>query len=263
MVAFPTSIDLASFTVMLVVGIPLVYVISRVLKLRAESIQIGEKRKQVIASLVLFLVVFVIAFAILAVYAYVWVRQNLEEDLVYVFRDAIWIAAILIPVFAIMKLKGQSLRSVGISRSGLGKNLAFGLIVSAIFTGVLAFLAPSLGGGDFTGISLPTVYSLISLVLIGFGEEIIFRGYIQTRLTAYSSAIIGIILSAVLFAIFSFSSGYFCYSGDVRAASFYALWRFSPGVVFSYMFHRSKNVIPSSIFHTLFVWGALLFRLYF
>jgi len=259
---FLTSTDLVTFILILAVGVPLVYIVAKLLKLPSQPIEIAEKKKQAILSLTLFVVVFAIAFAILAIYAYVWVRPNLQEDPIYVFRDTIWTTAILIPLVAVAKLTGQNFASLGLSRRNLTKNLSFGFFVSFIFIFILVFLAPSLGGG-FAGFSLPAVYSLISLVLIGFGEEIIFRGFIQTRLTAYGGAITGITVSSLLFAFFNFPLGYFCYSGDVLAAFSYALWRFSTGFVFSYMFHRSKNIVPSTIFHALFIWGALLLRLYF
>ena len=259
---FLTFTDLLTFVLILAAGVPLVYIVAKLLKLHPKPIEIAEKKKQARLSLTIFVVVFVIAFAILAVYAYVWVRPNLQEDPIYVFRDIIWTIAILIPLAAAAKLTGQNLDSLGISKKNITKNLAFGFLVSVIFIAILILLAPSLGGG-FAGFSLPAVYSLISLVLIGIAEEIIFRGFIQTRLTAYRGAITGVAVSALLFAFFNFPLGYFCYSGDVLAAFFYGLWRFSTGFVFSYMFHRSKNIIPSSIFHALFIWGALLLRLYF
>lgn len=79
--------DLASFILILAVGVPLVYIVAKLLKLHPQSIEIAEKKKQAILSLTLFVVVFVIAFAILTIYAYVWVRPNLQEDPIYVFRD--------------------------------------------------------------------------------------------------------------------------------------------------------------------------------
>jgi len=251
-----------TFVVVVAIGVPLVYAVSKLLKLHSQPIDIAEKRKEATSSLIVFAVVFIIAFAILAVYAYVWVRQNLEEDMIYVLRDVIWTASILVPVVSALKRNRQSLGSIGISRKSLGKNLAFGFIASLLFVAILSLLAPSLDG-SYAGFSLPMSLSLISLIIVGVAEELIFRGYIQTRLVAYRGAVVGVAISTLLFALFNFPLGYFCYSGDILAAFLYAIWRFSTGIVLGYMYHRSQNILPSSIFHTLLVWGALLWTLYF
>ena len=260
--AFPAWTDLLTFVVILVIGVPLVYLFSKAVRLRTKPIEIAEKNKQAKLSLMVFLAVFAIAFAILAYYAYGWVRMTLTEDLIYVSRDTMWIIAILLPMAVVLKWTRQSLGSIGITRKNLNKNLALGFLLSAAFIAIIAFLAPSIGGG-FTQFSVPMALSLVSFAIIGFGEETIFRGYIQTRLTAQIGTVTGIIIVAIIYAIFQFPVGYFCYNGDITSAVYYALWRLSSGLVFGYVFQRSQNIIPSSIFHTLLVWGALLWGLYF
>jgi membrane protease YdiL (CAAX protease family) len=261
--AFPAITDLMTFIIILVVGFPVVYLFSKALRLNPKRIEPTEKSKEAVWSLLAFAVIFVITFAILYYYQNVWVRPTLTEDLIYVLRDAVWMVVILLPIIAVMKLTRQNLGNIGITRENIGKNIALGVLLSAVFITIFAFLGPSLGGTSFIGLSVPVIYSLISLAIIGFGEEIVFRGYIQTRLTASKGAIWGLPFTSVLYAIFQFPVGYFCFGGDIQSGLFYALWRLSAGLVFGYIFYKSQSIIPSSILHTILVWGALLWGLYF
>jgi membrane protease YdiL (CAAX protease family) len=260
---FPAITDLTTFIIIIAVGFPLVYLFSKALRLNPKRIEPTEKSKEAVRSLLIFVVIFIITFAILYYYQNVWVRPTLTEDLIYVLRDAGWMIVILLPVIAILKLTRQNFGSIGITRENISKNISLGVLLSAVFITIFAFLGSRLGGTSFVGLSVPIIYSLISLAIIGFGEEIVFRGYVQTRLTASKGAIWGLLFTSVLYAIFQFPVGYFCFGGDIQSGLFYALWRLSAGLVFGYVFHKSQSIIPSSILHTLLVWGALLWGLYF
>lgn len=125
----------------------------------------------------------------------------------------------------------------------------------------LGVLSPFLGGG-FVGVSISTGYLLLSYVIIGVGEEIVFRGYLQTRLVASSGSAIGIGVTSIYYAVYNFPLGYFCFSGDIPLAMVYGVWRLSSGFLYGYTFHKSQNVLSSGIVHIFLVWGGLLFGLY-
>ena len=259
--AYPTLTDLATFVTVLAIGIPSVYLASKALRLRSQAIIFSEKKKEAISSLIVFAVVVTVTFGIFGFYDKVWVRPNLEADALYVFRDALWIVLILLPVVAALRWSKQTLGSIGISRSNLKKNLSLGILTSGILIAALSFLAPFLSAG-FVGLSIPMIYLLMSCIVIGFGEEIVFRGYMQTRLTAFLGAGAGIIVTSLLFVLYNFPVGYFCFSGDIPLSLLYAVWRLSPGLVYAYAFHRSQNVLPSAILHSLLLWGGFLLGLY-
>ena len=259
--AYPTLTELATFVIVLAIGVPSVYLASKTLKLRSEAIAFSEKRKEAISSLIVFTGVVAATFGIFAFYDKIWIRPNLEADMLYVLRDALWIVLILLPVATALRRTRQTLGSIGIIRSNLKKNLALGILTSAVLIAAFSFLAPFLGAG-FVGLSIPMIYLLMSCIVIGFGEEIVFRGYIQTRLTAYGGAVAGIITTSLLFVLYNFPMGYFCFSGDILLSLLFALWRLSPGLVYAYAFHRSQNLLPSSILHAFLVWGGFLFGLY-
>lgn len=51
---YPALTDLATFVLVLGAGIPLVYFISKALKLRPQTLIFSEKKKQVVLSLIVF-----------------------------------------------------------------------------------------------------------------------------------------------------------------------------------------------------------------
>lgn len=258
---YPALTDLATFVTVLGVGVPSVFIFSKVLKLNPQSITFSRKRREALLGLLVFVAVVFGTFGIYDFYDKIWVRATLTADPVYVLRGCIAIIVILIPMAIALKWSKQSFQSIAVTRKGLKKSLAIGILTSLTLILFLGILSPYLGGG-FVGFSVPIGYFLLSYIIIGFGEEIIFRGYIQTRLTSNNGAALGIGVTSVFYAIYSVPMGYFCYSGNIPLSLAYGAWRVSSGLLYSYTFYKSQNVVSSSIVHMFLVWGGLLFGLY-
>ena len=258
---YPAIADLATFILVVAVGVPFVYLFSKILKLHPQLLVFSAKKKEAILSLIVFAAVFAGAFGIYGFYDRVWIRATLTADPIYVLRDLIAIAILLLPVVIALGFSRQSLKDVALTRRNLRKSIALGLLTSLILILFLGFLSPYLGGG-FAGFSVATGYLFLSYVVIGFGEETVFRGYIQTRLVAYGGSAIGVGATSLLYAAYNFPLGFFCFSGNISLAAVYAVWRFSSGLLYGYTFHKSQNVLSSTIVHIFLVWGGLLFSLY-
>lgn len=259
--AYPALTDLATFIVVLAVGISAAFIFSKVLKLHGPKLGFADKKKQMLLSLLVFAVGFLFTFGIYDFYDKVWVRATLTADPIYVLRAAIAIGLLVLPTAAALRLSKQGLADVALTRKNLGKNVVFGGLVSVVLVAVLAVLSPWLGGG-FAGFSVPTIYLLFSYVVIALGEEAVFRGYIQTRLVASGGSILGVGSATVLYALYNIPLGFFCYGGNVASALVYGAWRLSTGLVYGYAFHKSQSIASSVIVHIFLVWGGLLFSLY-
>lgn len=258
---YPALTDLATFVSVLAVGIPSVFIFSKALKLRPQTVVFSEKKKETVLGFIVFVAVFAGAFGIYGFYDRVWIRATLTADPLYVLRDAIAIGVLLLPVVAALRFSRQTYADIAVTRKNLRKNLALGILTSLVLILFLGVLSPFLGGG-FAGFSVATGYLLLSYVILGFGEEIVFRGYIQTRLVASSGSVIGIGVTSLCYAAYNFPLGYFCFSGNIPLALVYAVWRLSSGLLYGYTFHKSQNVLSSGIVHIFLVWGGLLFSLY-
>lgn len=258
---YPALTDLATFITVLAVGVPSVYVFSKVLKLNPQIMTFPRKDREVFLALLVFIVVLIGTFGIYDFYDKIWVRATLTADPLYVLRGFIAIVVILIPMAVVLRSSKQTLQSIAVTKKGLKKSLALGVFTSSVLIVFLAALSPYLGG-KFEGFSIPIAYFLLSYIIIGFGEEIVFRGYIQTRIASKSGAFLGIVVTAALYAIYSIPMGYFCYSGNIPFSLIYGAWRISPGVLYSYTFFKTQNIVSSSLVHMFLVWGGLLFGLY-
>src|SRR3990170_1122809 len=145
--AYPALTDLATFVIVLALGVPSVYIFSKVLKLRPQTTMLSEKKKEGVLSLLVFAAVLGATFGIYGFYDKVWVRATLTADPLYVLRDTIWIALILLPVIAALRWSKQTFESIGAKRKDLKKNLALGLLPSSIFLLFVGILSSFFGSG--------------------------------------------------------------------------------------------------------------------
>jgi uncharacterized protein len=258
---YPALTDLASFVLVLAVGIPSVFIFSKTLKLRTQTVVFSKKKKEAILSFIVFAAVFAGAFGIYGFYDKVWIRATLTADPLYVLRDVIAIVILLLPVVGALRFSRQTFADIAVNRKNFGRNIALGTLTSLTLILFLGAFSPVLGGG-FAGFSVATGYLLLSYVILGVGEEIVFRGYIQTRLVAYSGSAIGIGITSLCYAAYNFPLGYFCFSGDIPLAIVYGALRFSSGLLYGYSFHKSQSIFSAIIVHIFLVWGGLLFGLY-
>lgn len=261
--AFPTLpaiiIDVAVF----VIGAPIVYLLSKGLKFRPKPIQITEPKKEATLALVVTAALFVLVFAWrTSINTFQLQPPNFTGSVTLFLLYAFLYGIGLVVVAVAMRSTRQKFGSIGISKKDGWKNLLLGFTFSAIFLAVAGVLALSSGGG-FAGLSNFLVYDLILSVVVGFGEEILWRGYVQTRLIAYGGTIKGLVVTSLLFAVlWHFPVAYYVEtSGVVLEALASALTRFPIGLLMGYMMLKSQNVIPCSIYHAFNNWSTTLWRL--
>lgn len=247
-----------------IVGLPLIYILSRALKLRPIPITIAGPRKEAALASIVVVALFLVVFA--------WrtltnAFQLFDERSPFVIGafDILWRAFLdgmcFVVVIIAMKSTGQKLESIGISRIDIGRMLALGLILSAIYLTLAGLLAPSLGGG-FAGFSPQLAYGFALFTLVGFSEEILWRGYIQTRLVAHVGRLKGFVITSLLFTVlWHFPGQFFLQSGAVADAFVNTLTVLAPSLLFGYLMLRSQNVLPSSIFHLFWDWNSVLWQI--
>jgi hypothetical protein len=133
--------------VSVIVGLPIIYVLSRALKLRPTPITIAKPKKEAALASIVIVALFLVVFGWRTLtHAF----QLFDERSPFVIGpfDILWMAFLdgmgLVVVFVAMKSTGQKLRSVGISRKDIGRMLALGLVLSGIYLTLSGLLAPSL-----------------------------------------------------------------------------------------------------------------------
>ena len=101
---------------------------------------------------------------------------------------------------------------------------------------------------DFTFKRLNYLNILSSILIIPIIEELFFRNYIQNGLTKYYKPFNAIILSSILFAFIhvNFASLFFEFMDFSLHHAYIALFG---GLISGILFHKSKSIIPSIVFH--------------
>jgi membrane protease YdiL (CAAX protease family) len=265
--AFPTLPNIIITVAILVVGASIVYLLSKALKLRPKSITIPDTGKEVTAVFLVIVTTFV-GISTLNVFTNTVVEPTFQLDkrppftfdYIDVLVVAFGYAMVFLPLILVMKRDRQNLESIGIYGKDKWRLLALGFILSGIYVTISGFFAPSLGGG-FAGFSSSLVYGFIVYAIVGFSEEIVWRGYVQTRLIAYSGTPRGLMTTALLFSLLHLPARYYLFSGVVLEAFASALLVFPISLLFGYIMLKSQNIIPSSIFHLFENWSALLWQI--
>ncbi len=266
--AFPAPIDVVLSAVVLAVGVPVVYLLSRAFRLHTATIAIALPKKEAMRASVLVVVLFAFVFSwrtLVYVFAH---GSGVAADLPTPIVDStivLWLSAaegISLLILAVaMKITRQTLGSIGISRINIGKMVAFGLTISAIYVAITGLYAV-LGGGGFAGFSSSLAYGFILSAAAGFAEETIWRGYVQTRFVAFAGRTRGVLITSLLFGVlWHFPRAYYFEASQmVLPALAWTVSRVFLGVLLGYMMVRSQNVVASSIFHTGLDWTTVLWR---
>ena len=181
---------------------------------------------------------------------------------------AISAVGLIAAVAIILRWRRQSARSLGLGRHSLGLNALIGVgaaiivpVIALIVTAILQVFFPQLIGqmqenADrimklFPNIG-PLGFALFSMV-IGFYEEVVFRGFLMTRLRrATGSWTAGVLISTVVFVVL--------HAGAQVPAALIAITILS--LVFSVITIWRKSLVPVIVAHTLFDLVQFLYLYY-
>lgn len=102
------------------------------------------------------------------------------------------------------------------------------------------------------------LYLIFCFFLVGLGEEIFWRGFIQNKISKYFSANLSILITAILFALIHF---YIFAILPVKPGVFFLFLIAVSGAVWGYLFKYSNSIWPSVISHG--VASFIIWKYYF
>ena len=250
--AFPTLLEIVSPLVVLAVGIVLIYLVSRLLKLRPTALLTEISRRDLTHVLLVglgtisLIALYRVVFHTIVVPALGWKNTQVTLDPV----TFLFAATGVFPLLILMWRTGMNWGSIGVRRENLGRILILGAIPSAIFVALVTPLAPQLGF-RFAGFFPGQAYAVVAFLLLAGVEETVWRGYIQTRLVAWAGVLRGLAITSLVFSLAHFPVRFFVFSGVVPEAFVSALLVFPSALLFGFFMLRSQNVIPGTIFHAV------------
>jgi membrane protease YdiL (CAAX protease family) len=201
---------------------------------------------------------FTFLFLIWGCYRLIFKLPDEVEEIVV--KPLIWI----IPVLYLVKKEKTDLESIGITFKNLFKSIYISLILGSFFA-FLAFITNYIKYGKFNfGANLGQEGLLLSFGLsfiTAISEEIVFRGYIFTRLwTALNDEWEANLFSTIAWTLIHVPVTIFINKLDPLSTIIYLFLTFIYGMGSAYLYARTKNVASSIFLHVLWEWPIMLFR---
>lgn len=190
-------------------------------------------------------------------------------SLINIWNTLLYIPALLALVYVLQR-EGATLGDlVGLDRSrlrrdilqGLGLGLLLLLVAGVISFGVSAVLSGLLGnpfaGKSYADMPVPSLASvLFGLIGVPLGagivEELVYRGYAQTRFTALAGRFAGLVIPAIGFGLQHWG---LALSGDYRFGLMRAVALFLVGLVMGVIYRKQQRLLPLIIAHI--VWDVI------
>lgn len=160
-------------------------------------------------------------------------------------QSFIYILLTVIVVFTVLHDK-ESLQSIGISKLNLQKSCVLGIILGIIVVFVT--------GKAKKIMTMASFISFIEFMIVGFAEEIIFRGYLQTRLNAWLGKFKGYLIIAIIFSFFHFHNMIILKGIDLETAFINCAKLIPLSLMFGYIMIKTENITSVSILHTFYNW---------
>lgn len=178
----------------------------------------------------------------------------------FIIKPIIWV----VPVLFLVKKEKTNLASIGITFDNLFKSIYISIALGSVFT-VIAVATNFIKYGKFNfGANLGTQGLLLSLGLsftTAISEEIVFRGYIFTRLwQALGDEWKANLITTAGWTLIHVPVTIFVNKLDPISAIVYLFLTATFGIGSAFIYARTKNISSSIFLHVLWEWPIMLFR---
>ncbi|MDF2541403.1 MAG: Abortive infection protein [Herbinix sp.] len=215
--------------------------------------QVKQVKESAIRSLIIIFSVIIIGSVYVVIFPYF--SKYLSTLGITVEQSSIYILFTVIVIWAVLHHK-ESLPSIGITKVNLIKSCILGLLLGIVFCVLNQFLSKTNQGIQI--LSVESLIMFLQFIFVGFGEEIIFRGYLQSRLVAWLGLGKGLLITAIIFSFFHLPN-HLIMSGMNFQSSLINCLRLIPiSLLFGYIMIKTKNIVSGSILHTVIDWAIQL-----
>jgi len=170
-------------------------------------------------------------------------HRNLVDQLFILF-------VYFLPMALMLRLNGEKLQSVGLTRVNLWKATVVGLFL-ATATILLTDGGP---GAVFKFTEGHNMNSFIHFSFVGFGEEILLRGFLQSRLVAWLGQYKGLIFASVITALMHLPQRLLIQDMGFPDAIASSLGLIPISLFQGFVMLRTGNAIAPSVYHTFANW---------
>jgi hypothetical protein len=197
-------------------------------------------------------------------------EEALASAKAIVFEDPVWSTVIGILnglmslplvwfLIEVIERRRFTWKTVGLDwRRNSLSTLAFGALLALLLYAADKVVGQAFGASIpavdiiLAGLTIPILIQKVVLWLaMGFGEEVVFRGYVQTRLVERYGALWGILIASVVFTLLhqiSYSlSPVTIISGVMLSVTFGALYHWSKSLYLVGMLHAMMNILLNTL----------------
>jgi len=185
----------------------------------------------------------------------VWVEE-------LVLKPLFWVVPVL---WLVKKVEGENWASLGLVKKNLRSSIYWGIGLGLVFafegllTNIFKYRGLNLVSLDYGPL---VFFGLISISFVtAFSEELVFRGYIFSRLNQMlKNEWLANLISAFLFALIYLPMVVFVLSYQPVVMLVYLIFVFIYGVASAFIFARTGNLTASILLHVFWSWPIILFR---
>jgi membrane protease YdiL (CAAX protease family) len=171
----------------------------------------------------------------------------------------------LIPVFYFLRKEKETISSLGVTFKNIFPSVYYALGLGAFFVMEALVINFVKYGGRFNlGANIGELPFLTSLGLsfaTAITEELVFRGYIFTRVWKFlKNELTANIVTSVFWALIHVPITIFVWKLDFSASILYLMLTAIFGMGSAFIFARTKNILSPILLHVLWQWPIILFR---
>ncbi|MBL4937433.1 CPBP family intramembrane metalloprotease [Clostridium sp. YIM B02515] len=236
----------------------IIYFLTKNIKIKNYEVKFSNPRKNALCSILAVTLSSCIIITLMALIKAQNTSETVSRIESYSLNSIVNIAIswliLLSPILIMKKINKETWESTGILKYNLKESVSIGLILAAI-----AMLSAVLFGSiNLEGIgqklTLNAIYAFIYYSVVGFCEEFMYRGYLQTRLISWVGIWRGWVITSIFMALIHIPQRMVSMGLPLKEAFINSVLLIPISLTMGYIQIKTKNIAAAGIYHTFANW---------